>query len=119
MFKREPDPLVDRPLVRAALRADGEHSGHRPRRHEIPGASVRAIKVLCPRPRVEPNYQIVTIHAAAHVSADHKCQASEHRLFNHVRPTLQRAADASGKSSIIRHRSYSSCSGEIRLKKEF
>ena len=67
MLQGEHDPMVDRALIRAALRADGEDSGHRPRRHEIPEASVRAVKVLRRGPCVKPNYQVIAIHAAAHV----------------------------------------------------
>ena len=67
MFQGECDPSIDRALVRAALRADGEDSGHRSGRHEIPEARVGAVKLLGRGPRVKPNYQIIAIHAAAHV----------------------------------------------------
>ena len=72
MFQGELDPLVDCALVGAALSADCEHSRHRTRWHEIPGANVRAVKLLGGGPPVEPNYQVVTIHSATHVSRDHE-----------------------------------------------
>ena len=67
MFQGECDPTIDRALIRIALRADGEDSGHRPGRHEIPEARVGAVKLLRRGPRVKPNYQILAIHAATHV----------------------------------------------------
>ena len=88
MFQGEGDPTIDRALVRIALRADGEDSGHRSGRHEIPRAGVWAVKLVRRGPRVKPNYQIIAIHPAAHVPRDHKRQAPEHRLFHHVRTTL-------------------------------
>ena len=96
MFQGELDPLVDCALVGAALSADCEPSGHRSRWHEIPGANVRAVKLLRGGPPVEPN-QVVTTHSATHVSRDHKRHAPEHRLLNHVRPTLSSAPNEFGK----------------------
>jgi hypothetical protein len=40
--------------------------GIRSRWHEIPGTNVRAVKLLGGGPRVEPDYQVVTIHSATH-----------------------------------------------------
>ena len=67
MFQGECDPTIDSALIRVALRADGEDSAHRSGRHEIPEPRVGAVKFLRRGPRVQPNYQIVAIHTAAHV----------------------------------------------------
>ena len=89
MFQGELDPLVDCALVGAALSADCEHSRHRSRWHEIPGANVRAVKLLGGGPPVEPNYQVVAIHSATHVAGDHESKPAEHRLFFDVGPAGQ------------------------------
>jgi hypothetical protein len=104
MVQGQLDPFVDRALLSAALSAHGEHSKHRSRWHEIPGTNVGAVKLLGGGPPVEPDYQVVTIHSTTHVSGDHKRQAPEHHLFNHVRPILESAPNAFGKKLIIRHR---------------